>query len=125
LIIDTNALSAWRDADIGLLPILQRAAILLLPVIVIGEYLYGTTRSRERTQAEVWLEQVIASTPVASVGLATAAIYSRVRSTLRDVGRPIPDNDAWIAALALEHRLPVLSRDTHFDSVGGVTRIGW
>jgi predicted nucleic acid-binding protein len=48
-----------------------------------------------------------------------------VRSELRDRGRPIPVNDVWIAALARQHTLPILSRDTHFDEVAGIQRIGW
>jgi tRNA(fMet)-specific endonuclease VapC len=44
---------------------------------------------------------------------------------LRRAGRPIAANDAWIAALALQHGLPVLSRDRHFDAVAGLERKGW
>lgn len=52
-------------------------------------------------------------------------MYARVKLMTRDKGRPIPTNDAWIAALALEHDLPVLSRDSHFDAVDGIRRISW
>jgi tRNA(fMet)-specific endonuclease VapC len=44
---------------------------------------------------------------------------------LDTIGRPIPGNDAWIAALALQHRLPILSRDEHFDVVVGIERKSW
>jgi tRNA(fMet)-specific endonuclease VapC len=44
---------------------------------------------------------------------------------LKRSGRPIPANDAWIAALALQHRLPVLSRDEHFDVVPDLDRRTW
>jgi tRNA(fMet)-specific endonuclease VapC len=44
---------------------------------------------------------------------------------LKRSGRPIPANDAWIAALALEHGLPILSRDQHFDAVPGVERVSF
>ena len=40
-------------------------------------------------------------------------------------GQPIPENDLWIAALARQHRLPILSNDAHFDQVSGVKRLGW
>ena len=55
----------------------------------------------------------------------TASAYARVRLGLRLRGEPIPANDAWIAALALEHAMPVLTRDAHFDVVEGLTRVGW
>ena len=42
-----------------------------------------------------------------------------------DQGRPIPENDVWIAALARQHELPIVSRDEHFDDVPGVERLAW
>jgi predicted nucleic acid-binding protein len=62
---------------------------------------------------------------VLAVDHVTAARYATIRQALRERGRPIPSNDAWIAALALQHGLPLLSRDTHFDVVPGVHRVGW
>jgi tRNA(fMet)-specific endonuclease VapC len=55
----------------------------------------------------------------------TAVAYAALRLTLRRSGRPIPANDAWIAALALQHRLPILSRHEHFDGVPGLDRRSW
>jgi tRNA(fMet)-specific endonuclease VapC len=46
-------------------------------------------------------------------------------SELKASGSPIPANDAWIAALAQQHRMPIVSRDTHFDQVKNVERLGW
>jgi predicted nucleic acid-binding protein len=55
----------------------------------------------------------------------TAMSYAMVRIGLKAKGTPIPANDAWIAALALQHKLPVLSRDRHFDAVSQLRRQGW
>jgi predicted nucleic acid-binding protein len=55
----------------------------------------------------------------------TARHYAALRHELKRRGRPIPSNDAWIAALAVEHGLPVVSRDGHFDAIEGVRRIHW
>jgi predicted nucleic acid-binding protein len=55
----------------------------------------------------------------------TAVVYAAVRVALKEAGQPIPANDAWIAALALEHRLQILSRDQHFNAVRGVRRWAW
>jgi tRNA(fMet)-specific endonuclease VapC len=51
--------------------------------------------------------------------------YAAIRSELKASGSPIPSNDAWIAALAQEHRMPIVSRDTHFDRVRNIERLGW
>ena len=55
----------------------------------------------------------------------TARAYALIRRELKEAGKPIPDNDLWIAALVRQHALPLLSNDTHFDYVKGLTRTGW
>lgn len=55
----------------------------------------------------------------------TAVHYASVRDKLREVGRPIPENDVWIAALAQQHYLSLVSRDEHFDENVGPERFGW
>ena len=62
---------------------------------------------------------------VLPITLDTAVCYAALRSQLKSAGRPIAANDGWIAALALQHRLPVLSRDKHFDAVPNVRRTAW
>ena len=59
------------------------------------------------------------------VDLATTRHYAAVRNSLREQGTPIPENDVWIAALALQHELAVASRDEHFDRVAGLVRRSW
>ncbi len=125
MIIDTNALSAWRDGDRDLLEVLAPPHLLILPVIAIGEYRYGAARSSQRAMAEAWLGDVVRRIRVAPITVDTAMSYALVRLLLRRKGTPIPANDAWIAALALQHGVPVVSRDTHFDVVDGLARIGW
>ena len=125
MIIDTNALSAWRDADVNLLRAMAPTPLLVLPVIAIGEFRYGITRSTQRSLANAWLDQIIRTVRVVAITLDTSRAYAQVRSALDRKGTPIPANDTWIAALALQHGLAVLSRDTHFDVVEGLTRISW
>ena len=125
MIVDTNALSAWRDGDSALLRVIGVAGMLVLPVVSVGEYLYGLRNSRRWTENEAWLNRIVEALRVAPVTLETAGVYASIMSILDRTGRPIPANDIWIAALALQHRLPVLSRDAHFDSVDGLTRVSW
>jgi predicted nucleic acid-binding protein len=113
------------DGDMKLEPLLQRAAEIAVPVIVLGEYKYGIRQSRNRTRYERWLAEAIASCRVLVVDQGTAGLYAEVRDELKRSGRPIPGNDLWIAALARQHALPVISRDQHFDFVPGLQRVGW
>ncbi|HEV8257869.1 MAG TPA: PIN domain-containing protein, partial [Casimicrobiaceae bacterium] len=78
-----------------------------------------------RTSYEAWLESQLPHFDVLTVTDETAIAYAALRVALRRSGHPIPANDAWIAALALQHRLPVLSRDQHFDVVPDLERKSW
>jgi predicted nucleic acid-binding protein len=125
VILDTNALSAFADGDPAVGEILRHQARACIPVIVLGEFRYGIAQSRHRAAYEQWLESQLRHFDVLPVTEGTAIAYAALRVTLKETGQPIPANDVWIAALALEHRLPVLSRDRHFDAVPKLGRQGW
>ena len=126
MILDTNALSAFVDGDAGAGEILRRQARAAIPVIVLGEFRYGIALSRHRSAYETWLKSELSHFDILGVTEQTAIVYAALRSALKRSGTPpIPANDAWIAAVALEHRLPVLSRDRHFDVVPGLERMNW
>jgi predicted nucleic acid-binding protein len=125
LILDTNGLSAMADGDAKLEPLLQQATEIAVPVIVLGEYKFGIRQSGHRVRYERWLSDVIANCRVLGVDEATAERYAEIRGELKRDGHPIPGNDLWIAALARQHDLPLLSRDRHFDFVPRLKRIGW
>lgn len=125
MILDTNALSAFAD---GVAPVLQQIAAadeLHVPVIVLGEYRFGITTSRRRREYERWLARGRSFWNVLPLVEETATHYASIRQQLKSAGGPLPANDIWIAALARQHDLPVLSRDTHFDAVLGLTRLSW
>jgi len=125
MILDTNALSAFVDGDAGLGDVLRRQPRLAIPVIVLGEFRYGIALSKHRSSYEAWLETHLGGFDILPVTNETAVAYASLRVALRRSGHPIPANDAWIAALALQHRLPVLSRDEHFDVVPRLRRQSW
>jgi tRNA(fMet)-specific endonuclease VapC len=125
LILDTNALSAIAEGEGGASRAFARAAQVAIPVIVLGEYLFGIAASRNRREYERWLKQILSLSEVLQVDEETATCYADLRSQLKDAGTPIPSNDAWIAALCRQHGLPLLSRDRHFDFVEGVRRLDW
>ena len=125
VILDTNAVSALFVGDPALGKVLSGEARHHLPVIVIGEYRYGLLGSRHRGHLQELLETLIRESIVLLVDQTTAETYSQVRDELRRKGRPIPENDLWIAALAQQHHQPVVSRDDHFDEVSGLRRVAW
>jgi predicted nucleic acid-binding protein len=125
MIVDTNALSAAADADPAVLAILGRAEQMAIPVIVLGEYRYGIAQSRKRASYENWLTGLLRDCTVIDVNQPTTQHYAEIVLELKRQGKPIPTNDLWIAALCVQHALPLLSRDRHFDLVPGIKRIDW
>jgi predicted nucleic acid-binding protein len=125
VILDTNALSAFVDGNLAVSRQLNGLEQVSIPVIVLGEFRYGIAVSRHRATYEAWLDEHLPDFAILVVTTDTAAVYARVRVALKKAGRPIPANDAWISALALEHHLPVLTRDEHFDAVVGLDRRTW
>ena len=73
----------------------------------------------------VLLDYIDPDSIVLPVEEATAGRYAEVRDELRAKGRPIPENDVWIAALARQHGLPVVTHDDHFEHVEGLRRLVW
>jgi tRNA(fMet)-specific endonuclease VapC len=127
LILDTNAVSAMLSGDEGIGQILPRAHGHHLPLFVVGEYQFGLLRmalpSRNRLQA--LFRRLEAGCAILYPSRQTADLYAIIRFELRKLGRPIPESDLWIAALAKQHRLEILSRDAHFDLIDGIQRVDW
>jgi tRNA(fMet)-specific endonuclease VapC len=125
MIIDTNALSALADGDQALAEKLESVSMPSLPSIVLGEFRYGVMGSRHRGRYDDWIKRSLAAFAVVSVDGVTAVHYAAIRFGLKSRGTPIPENDIWIAALAAQYRLPVLSRDRHFGLIPEIRHLDW
>lgn len=125
MILDTNALSAMAEGDERIGEALRRQHRIVLPVIVLGEFRYGIAQSRHKDQYVTWLTNTLPFLDVLAIQEDSAIHYGEICAELRKAGTPIPTNDIWIAALARQHALPILSRDRHFDAVTGVQRVSW
>ena len=126
MILDTNAVSAFADADAGFLSHLQDPSVAIsLPVVVLGEYRYGVKSSRQRAAREKWLDDLEVNCSVLDITAETSRVYAEIRHERRLAEQPIPENDLWIAALVRQHQMPLLSNDGHFDQVSGIQRLGW
>jgi tRNA(fMet)-specific endonuclease VapC len=125
VIVDTTALSAAADDDRAVIAVLARADQMAIPVIVLGEYRHGIAQSRNRAGYENWLTGLLQDCIVLDINEPTTHYYANITLELKRMGKPIPTNDVWIAALCRQHSLPLLSRDRHFDLVTGTKRIDW
>ncbi len=124
IMVDTNAYSGFKRGDGGIVETLARADEILVPAIVLGELRAGFKGGRREGDNLRELEEFLA-TPRVSVhplGEETAIFYAEIYTTLRAEGKPIPTNDLWIAAAALETGSILISRDAHFEAVPGLVR---
>ena len=122
ILIDTNAYTAFMLGDAAVVEVVAHAARLCMNSIVLGELLggfaAGTRESRNRAELARFLNSP--RVEVLPVTAETADSYALVYSSLRRKGQPIPTNDLWIAASALEHGAALLTRDTHFGQIDGL-----
>lgn len=125
MILDTNALSAYLDSTPGAVEPVSEARELAIPAIVAGEFAFGIAQSRHREVYEKSLERMLDRCIVLDIGIETARHCAAIRLELKAAGKPIPANDVWIAALCRQYSMPVMSRDSHFDFVGGLRRRSW
>lgn len=122
LLLDTNAYSALREGDEAVVEHVRGAESLVLSAVVVGELLYGF-RHGARFEGNHRLLRGFLDLPEVEflpVTYTTADRFGRVFAELRKKGRPIPTNDIWIAAHALESGANLLSFDLHFAEVEGV-----
>lgn len=125
MLFDTNALSAWAESDPALFRRVSMDRPWVVSTITLGEYRFGLLRSVRRAILEIWLDEMEADGGILVPDAQTARSYANLRDHTTRAGRVLPYHDLWIAALAVQHNLPVVSRDGHFDVIPGIRRIGW
>ncbi len=125
MILDTNGLSAWWLNEPSFIRHIEHADCLCVPVPALAEFRFGILKSRFREKMTTWLEDALCTTTVLVADDSTTRHYAEIRLQLATAETPIPMNDLWIASIARQHKLPILSCDSHFDHVTGITRIGW
>lgn len=115
LLVDTGPLELLRRRDRRVETLALQCYPPVLPVPVVGEFLYGQMLAGVAPEALTRSEEFLDGFEVLSPGAATARIYARLRSEAKRSGRILPDADFWIAALALQHRLRLVTMDAHFE----------
>ena len=122
LLLDTNAYSLLMRGHDQVAQLVRRSRELLLSAVVVGELMYGFRRGsqleRNLSGLRAFLDQP--QTSLVEIGSVTADRYSRIATALRVKGRPIPSNDVWIAAHAMETGADLVSADRHFEHVEGI-----
>ena len=124
-LLDTSVVVSLLNGDPATANGLESASAVFVSSIALGELDYGAGRSGRPTANLSRIDDFADSCAVLAAGRDTAREYGRVKSELRSKGRPIPENDVWIAACALHHGLILVTRDRHFEEVDGLVTEPW
>jgi len=115
--LDTNIVSDLLKGIKETLDIVNKYDVLFVPAIVLGESQFGILNApNESLLAEKFLP-VLSRVSILEVDSLVADAYAQNRLQLKKAGRPIPENDIWIAACCLANNVPILTRDQHFNYV--------
>ena len=122
--LDTNRLTDLFRGDADLANFLESCDDIWIPLFVLGELKAGFLGGTQGRRNESLLSRMLTKSTVGILlpGRGTAEHYARLFVQLKRAGTPIPDNDLWIAALALEHSLTLITRDHHFTRIPQLVR---
>lgn len=125
VLLDTNILIALLAEEPAVVRGVRDAEAAFVPAIAVGELHYGARKSARATDNVERVAALAAASAVLACDAGTAAAYGELKATLRARGTPIPENDLWIAALARQHQLTLVSRDAHFSAVPELDVVTW
>ena len=124
-LLDTNIIIALLSGDTSLQKHIQNTEEIFIPIIAVGELYFGARKSKRIKENIVRIDEYVASSAVLGCDTQTAQEYGLIKNRLRERGRPIPENDIWIAAIAKQHNLALVTRDEHFREVREISCKKW
>ena len=122
ILLDTNAYSAMKRGHEAVMDLVRRSQQVLLSAVVAGELLHGF-RAGSRFDDNLREFNAFIEHPLVdflAVDMQTADRFARVATALRSAGTPLPTNDVWIAAHAMQTGAQLVSFDRHFEQVAGL-----
>ena len=123
--IDSNAAIDLLGGNEAIRELLEPLTVIHLPFVVLGELFHGVFRSRNPQAERSKVDRLQQITGLLLADQTTTETYGTLKAQLHRNGRPIPENDLWIAALAVRHGLTLVTRDAHFDEVEGLATLAW
>ncbi len=117
-VLDTNAVVQILNGRLD--PLRLGFEEIIIPMTAVGELFFGVHKSARFSENRRKLFALLDLVSILEAGLDIAERYGKIKLALRRAGTPIPDNDMWIAAGALEHGLPIVTNDKHFTYIEGL-----
>ena len=124
-LLDTNIVIALFAEDESVQKHIVKAGEVFIPATVLGELFFGAFKSSRPKANNARIENFAENNAILQCGIATSREYGRIKQHLLQKGQPIPENDIWIAALAIEHGITLVTRDEHFKKIDELKRTVW
>ena len=124
-LLDTNIVIALFANDPAILTRLAVAPQVFVPSIVLGELYYGACKSFHSKTNIVKIDSFARNSAVLDCDAETSRHYGHIKEHLRAKGKPVPENDIWIAALARQHGTNLVTRDQHFENIKDIKLEHW
>ncbi|MCX6606510.1 MAG: type II toxin-antitoxin system VapC family toxin [Acidobacteria bacterium] len=124
-LLDTNAVIYMLAGDAGIGRGQDDAEKTFLAVTSVGELYFGAAKSGRPELNRTTIDRLLGEKEVLPCDSAVAREYGRLKAVLRRQGTPIPDNDIWIAAIALRKEMTLVSRDRHFERIPELRLVAW
>ena len=116
-ILDANIVIDIFRGDAITIKAISQLNKIYVPVIVIGESYYGANKSNQTNKKILEIEQLKQRVEILEVNELISKYYGEIKDQLRKKGKPIPENDIWMAAIVKEKGLPLLTNDKHFQDI--------
>lgn len=124
-LLDTNIIIALFKEDKQVLKKVQEAQEIYHPAVVIGELYYGAFNSTRKVENLGKVDEYRNDVAILNSDEHTARFYGEVKAALKKRGTPIPENDIWISAIAIQYDLTLVTRDKHFGNIDGLNVEKW
>jgi len=122
IMLDTSAYVGFKRNAVEAVEIIVKAELIVFSPVVVGELMFGFRNGTRFKENMDDLDRFLKHEAVdlVPIGKITSDRYSRIAVNLRKQGTPIPTNDIWIAAQAMEQGAELITSDHHFDKINGL-----
>ncbi len=117
IVLDTNTVIDLLKGIPKVVSELEKFDVFYLTTTICGELLFGAKNSGKRVENETKYRKFIEKCLILNIDFEVADEYSNIRLDLKKKGKPIPENDIWIAATCIVNNLALISRDNDFENV--------
>jgi tRNA(fMet)-specific endonuclease VapC len=120
-LLDTNIVIDLFNGKKEITDLIGTISQIFVSHITIGELYYGSFKSRQKDENIKKIEEFAINSSIPDCNVDTSKVYGLTKSELSKKGKPIPENDIWIASIAIQYSLTLISKDLHFKNIDSLS----